>query len=89
MSGRGRKACSADRQPVVRLVSGGGDMCQPEKISAAWAALTSHELGPAFGMTEHCICGWGWSSRPVIGGYDTGCWVHEEAVEILIEAGLI
>jgi hypothetical protein len=59
------------------------------EVNDALTALRDHELGPAVGMTEHCVCGWGWSSRWLAGGYEAGCWAREEALEILIEAGLV
>ena len=64
-------------------------MREQEEIDAAWVVLAEHELGPGVGMTEHCVCGWEWSARPVTSGYDAGCWAREEAVEILSAMGLI
>jgi hypothetical protein len=64
-------------------------MGEAEEIAEAWAALAEHELGPAVGMTEHCVCGWGWSPCPLAGGYDAGCHTRAEAIEMLSGAGLI
>lgn len=64
-------------------------MRQSDELAEAWAVVAEHELGPAVGMSEHCVCGWGWSPCQLAGGYDAGCDTRAEAIEMLSEAGLI